>query len=37
MERNNHKGIEKNEMYLSKERNGKEMNEMKLSNLDWMF
>ena len=34
MELNDHKGMEMNEMYLSK---GKEWNEMELSNLDWMF
>ena len=28
------RGMEWNEMYLSK---GKEWNEMELSNLDWMF
>ena len=34
MEMNNHKEIEINEMYLSKE---KEMNEIELSNLVWIF
>ena len=34
IEWNDHKGMEMNEMYLSKR---KEWNEMKLSNLDWMF
>ena len=34
MEMNNHKEMEMNEMYLS---NGKEMNEIELSNLVWIF
>ena len=34
MEWNDHKGMEKNGMYLSKE---KKWNRMKLNNLDWMF
>ena len=34
MEMNNHKEIEINGMYLSKEN---EMNEIELSNLVWMF
>ena len=33
MKWNDHKGMEKNIMYLSKERNEKEMNGIKLSNL----
>ena len=34
MELNDYKGMERNEIYLSK---GNEWNEIKLSNLDWMF
>ena len=44
MEQNAYKGMERNEMYLSKgkeweimEWNGKEWNVMELSNFDWMF
>ena len=34
MEMNNHKEMEMNEMYLSK---GKDLNEIELSNLVWIF
>ena len=37
MEWNDHKGIEKNGMYLSKGNEWKKWNRMELSNLDWMF
>ena len=37
MESNDHNGIERNGMYLSKGMNGIEWNGMELSNLDWMF
>ena len=29
--------MERNEMYIVREMNGKEWNVMELSNLDWMF